>query len=59
MKATTAVITITAKVKTSAGYIIAARIWRRRASSFSSWIATISSACSSRPEPSPALTIER
>ena len=36
MNATTAVITITANVKTSAGYMSAARICRRRASSFSS-----------------------
>ena len=59
MKATTTIITTSAKPKTSAGYIIAERIWRFRASSFSSWKATISSACSSWPEPSPARTIER
>ena len=45
--------------KTIAGYIIADWTWRLSASSFSSWIATRSSDCSSRPAPSPAATIER
>ena len=59
MNATMMIIAKTAKPKTSAGYITAERIWRRSASSFSSWKATISSADSRRPEPSPAATIER
>ena len=59
MNATTATITRTARVKTTAGYIIAERTWRRRASRRSSWWATRSSASSRRPEPSPAATIER
>ncbi len=37
MKATIAIIATIAKAKTNAGYMTAERIWRRRASSFSSW----------------------
>ena len=58
-KATIATITTIATEKTIAGYIIADFTWRLSASSFSSWAATRSSACSSRPDPSPASTIER
>ena len=59
MKATTAIMIRTATTSTKAGYIIAERTWRRRASSFSSWKATRSSASSRRPEPSPERTIAR
>ena len=59
MNETTTTITTAARTKTTAGYIIADLTWRRRASSFSSWNATRSSASSRRPAPSPAPTIER
>ena len=59
MKATIASRMTNARTKTKAGYIIAERIWRFRASSFSRWKAIRSSASSRRPEPSPERTIER
>ena len=49
MKATTTTITTAARTKTTAGYMSADLTWRRRASSFSSWNATRSSASSRRP----------
>jgi hypothetical protein len=59
MNATTTSITTTAAEKMKAGYIIAERICRLRASIFSSWKATRSSASSRRPELSPERTMER
>ena len=59
MKETTAIRMTNASAITNIGYIIAERIWRRRASSFSKWKATRSIASSRRPEPSPERTIER
>ena len=59
MKVTIASSTTTAKPKTSAGYISADLTWRRRASVFSTWKATRSSASSSRPDCSPERTMAR
>jgi hypothetical protein len=59
MKMTTATMISIATAKTKAGYMMAERIWRFRASSFSSWKAIRSSASSSRPELSPERTIAR
>ena len=57
MKATSASRTRRANPPTKPGYIIAARTWRRRASSFSSWSATRCSVSSRMPPVSPAATI--
>ena len=59
MKMTTASMIRMAAVKMKAGYIIAERICRFRASIFSSWNATRSSASSRRPELSPERTMAR
>ncbi len=57
MNAISAIITISAKDSTTAGYIIADLTWRRRESSASSWVATRCSVSSRMPPVSPARTI--